>query len=616
MSIPKKVVETLGVALIAVNAHRRIVLSNPAATRLFGYSSAQFAELDISDLIPDWGSEFREGQPLPPHGTTVLREVTGHHHDGTSIILEVQFEPWETEADGSGFTLVLRDIKAELAEERARRADVRLRSHAVLGARIGIFEVDFANQTSQVSGAWRGLMEMSYADDIEPQVEWLNRIHPEDRPLVLQSDRDCVTGKSLRSLVNYRLRSRDGMEWRWMQSDSVVAARDENGKATRLIGAQIDITESKKAEEALRLSERQFRSAMENATIGKALVALDGRWLTVNPALCKFLGYTEQELLEVDFQTITHPDDLKADVKHVEELLSGVERSYSMEKRYLRADGEIIWGDLSVALVRDENDTPLHFITEIVDITDRRRLERMKRDFIATVSHELRLPVTAIAAALDLIALGSSDALPERFRKLMSITHENARRLRLIVDDVLDLDRLTSDRMPINLVPSNIVEIVDYTIRATQPFLDKNNVVVERDYLDEPVFCNVDPARLEQVLTNLLSNAAKFSPDGGLVKVSFDFEEDQVRIAVSDNGIGIPANHQESIFQPFSQVAPKDKRSRMGTGLGLSISKQLIERMGGTIGVNSKTDEGSEFWIKLAVESVSLPNPAMQHSSG
>lgn len=601
MTLSKKIVETMGIALIAVDPRGHVVFSNPAATRLFGHPSNQLAALHISELLPDWGAELHEDQSLPPDAAAVLREVVGYHKNGKSLTLAIQFAPWSTEAEGLNYTLVLRDIAAELEMERARYADEQRMAHAVLGSRIGIFEVDVLNQTSQVSGAWHELMEISSTEDIDPQTEWLNRIHPNDLPIVQKADKDCIDGLSNRSLADYRMRSRNGTEWRWMRSDAVAAERDENGVATRIIGAQTDITESKSAEQALQLSERQFRSAMENAPIGKALLAPDGRWLMANSAFCKFLGYTEGELLEVDFQTITHPDDLERDVEHVKRLLAGVERTYSMEKRYLRSDGEIVWAELSVALVRDEKGAPLHFISQIVDITDRRRLDRMKRDFVATVSHELRTPVTAISAALDLIDLDSQDGFSEKKKKLISITHENARRLRLLLDDILDFDRLSSDKMPINPVRTNVIEMAECSIRATQPYLDQYNVEVMLESPDQSPFSIIDPARLEQVLTNLLSNAAKFSQNGGMVRVRIETEGDQVCIAIIDRGIGIPTEFHEAIFQPFSQVAPSDTRNRMGTGLGLSISKQLIERMGGTIGVKSKAEEGSEFWIKLSV---------------
>ncbi|MDU9005493.1 PAS domain S-box protein [Sedimentitalea todarodis] len=599
MGLSEQVVEAVGAALIGVDPRGHIVFSNSAATQIFGYSSLDLVELHISDLLPAWGSKMQGDQLLPPAGEAVLSKVDGRHRSGSSLALQVQFLPWATKADGLNYTLVMRDIAADFEVKRITQADERRMAHAVQGAKIGVFEVDVVNQTSQVSGAWCELMEIPPNEEIDPHREWLNRLHPDDLPLVNKAYLDCITGRSDRTIVDYRMRERNGTGWRWLRSDAVAGSRDENGMVARLFGVQTDITDTKIAEKDLRKSEHQFRMAMEYAPIGKALVAPDGRWLKANPALCLFLGYSEQELMAVDFQTITHPDDLEKDLDHVRRLLSGEGQTYAMEKRYLRRDGQVVWGHLNVALVRDAEDAPLHFISQIVDITDRQRLDRMRRNFIATVSHELRTPVTAIAAALDLIDPVSFHALSGKLQKLISISRQNSGRLRLLLDDILDVEKLSSDKMPINPVSSNLIDIIEQSIQATQHFADQYHVTVTLDATDKSYLCKIDPDRLQQVLINLLSNAAKFSHEGGQVKVSVASQDDQIRIAIADHGIGIPTAFHKTIFEPFSQVAPSDTRKRMGTGLGLNISKQLIERMGGEIGFTSSMTEGTEFWVIL-----------------
>ncbi len=599
MNFAEKILETVAVALITVDPSGRIVFANPAAAQLVGHSPEELEALPITDLLPDWGAKTQDNQAVPPATTAVLREVRCHHKFGKLLALAVRFTPWSNDADGLYHTLAMRDISAEVALERSRRSDERRIAHAVIASKIGIFEVDVINQTSHVSGAWRELMEIGPDEDIQLQQEWLNRIHPDDRSLVQKANQDCIDGKTDHSVTDYRMRSRNGTEWRWMRSDAVASDRDATGKATRLVGAQTDITDSKRAEQSLRLSELQFRSAMEHAPIGKALLAPDGRWLKANQAMCTFLGYTEEQLLSSDFQTVTHPDDLDKDVEHVKSLLEGDKQTYSMDKRYVRGDGKIVWGQLSVALVRDEKGEPLHFISQVVDINEQRQLQRMKRNFVATVSHELRTPVTAISAALALIDSTSKEMLPEKVKKLVSISHQNALRLRLLLDDILDFEQLSSDKMSINLVTADVTNIVAQSIRSNQPFANQFEVDVTLEAPDQALHANVDPDRLHQVMTNLLSNAAKFSHEGGQVEVRVLADGDHLLIKVNDHGIGIPAQYHDSLFQPFLQVAPPDTRSRMGTGLGLSISKQLIEHMGGTIGFQSKEQEGSEFWVRL-----------------
>ncbi|MEO1140129.1 MAG: PAS domain S-box protein [Pseudomonadota bacterium] len=595
----KKLVDTVGAALLGVSSEGRIVVANPAAARLFGYGSKELHTLLISDLLPAWGSEKFDIPNLSSDAEAVMRPVAGRHKTGGQLVLDAQITQTTRQADGLCYALVLRNIAAELKAEELNRNEVQRMVYAVQGAKIGIFELDMLKGTSVVSGAWRELMGVAPDEEIDTQAEWRARVHPEDLPHVERADRDCINGHSERSLTEYRIRAPCGSGWRWMESDAIANRRDRNGKATRLIGVQTDITDRKNAEQALRQSEQKFRLAMENAPIGQALVATDGRWLAVNAAMCAFLGYSEQELLAIDFQTITHPDDLAKDVDHVERLLNGEAQRYSMDKRYLQPDGQIVWGHLCVALVRDEHGNPVHFISQILDITEQRRLERMKRDFTTTVSHELRTPVTAMAAALDLIDPVTFDAMPDKARKLIAISRENCGHLRLLLDDILDFEKLSSEKMSINLVDTNVFDIVQRSISVTQPLAAEFDVEVLLTARDHALSCKADPARVQQVIINLLSNAAKFSHEAGLVQVGLLDEGAQVRISVADRGIGIPAEFHETIFQPFSQVDPSDIRERRGTGLGLSISKQLIERMGGEIGVKTSEHGGAEFWVTL-----------------
>jgi two-component system sensor histidine kinase UhpB len=156
--------------------------------------------------------------------------------------------------------------------------------------------------------------------------------------------------------------------------------RHADGTLYALCGITTDITERKRTEEALRLSIATFRSAFEYAAIGKALVAVDGRWIEVNRALCEIVGYSEQELLGLTFQAITHPEDLDTDLAYVRQMIAGQIRTYQMEKRYFHKQGHVVWILLSVSLVRDPDGQPLYFISEIQDITDRKRMEEALRD--------------------------------------------------------------------------------------------------------------------------------------------------------------------------------------------------------------------------------------------
>ena len=204
-----------------------------------------------------------------------------------------------------------------------------------------------------------------------PDLRW-RMVHPEDRERMRSEDERTVEPGEVFA-NEYRVLHRDGHTV-WVRNESVVI-EDEAGGTRYWQGFMVDITERKRAEEALRQSERRFRRSFEDAAVGMALVGTDGRWLRVNRSLCEIVGYTREELLEKTFQDITHPEDLERDLEQVQRLLKGEKRSYQMEKRYLHKDGHVVWILLNVSLVHGEEGESLYFIAQVQDITERKRME-------------------------------------------------------------------------------------------------------------------------------------------------------------------------------------------------------------------------------------------------
>jgi signal transduction histidine kinase len=224
----------------------------------------------------------------------------------------------------------------------------------------------------------------------------------------------------------------------------------------------------------------------------------------------------------------------------------------------------------------------------------------MKSEFIATVSHELRTPLTSIQGGLDLLVGGVAGALPEMAADLVGTASANAKRLRTLVDDLLDFEKLSAGRMTLSRRPVRLGPLVDGVISGAAPFARQFNVRIDRagDRDADPV-ADTDPDRLGQVLMNLLSNAVKFSKDGGTVEVSLAAEGGRAIVKVCDHGIGIPPSFHGRMFQKFSQVDSSDTRARGGTGLGLSISKAIVDQLGGEISFESALGAGTTFRIAI-----------------
>ncbi len=351
------------------------------------------------------------------------------------------------------------------------------------------------------------------------------------------------------------------------------------------------------ANDSLQQSEETFRSAMEHASIGMALVDLKGRWLRVNNALCELVGYTKAELMRMDFQSITHPEDLQTDLQYVRQMLDGAIQTYKLEKRYLHKDGRVIWVLLSVSLVHHADGSPRYFISQIQDITEQKEIDRIKGEFISVVSHELRTPLTSIRGSLGLILGALSTDLPEKVKGLIDIAHSNCERLILLINDILDIDKIAAGKMRFDLTEEALSVITQQAVLANQAYAQKFNARFEMKPIDDTIKIHVDAARYIQVLSNLLSNAAKFSPPDSVIEISTILSDSSVRILVKDSGSGIPEEFRSRIFGKFSQADSSATRAKGGTGLGLHITKQIVERMNGTIGFESEVGLGTTFFV-------------------
>jgi PAS domain S-box-containing protein len=268
------------------------------------------------------------------------------------------------------------------------------------------------------------------------------------------------------------------------------------------------------------------------------------------------------------------------------------------EYRIQHPDGRILWlAGQSIPEREADGGTLWHGFLH--DITERKRDERLKSEFISTVSHELRTPLTSISGSLGLIQGGVLGAPPESMRAMLGVAHSNAQRLILLINDLLDMEKLVAGKMSFQMQEQPLMALVDQAVEANQSYADQFHAhyVITRRF--EQATVNVDPMRLQQVLSNLLSNAAKFSPPDTQVDIRVEPIADRVRVSVIDHGPGIPAEFHERIFQKFSQADASTTRKQGGTGLGLAITRELIERMRGSVNFFSEEGHGACFFFEL-----------------
>ncbi|MGV8989002.1 MAG: PAS domain S-box protein [Cypionkella sp.] len=596
-------VSAAGLAILVLDEADRIIECNPPAARLLGLAPNDLTGMPVSGYLPWQTTRTPDKNPeqATPQGApkAVAQDTTSRNGVDRLHSLAIDVVRWADPAGRARSTVIMRDAAAEKEIARIAQNDLIQSDNAIRGANIGVFEYDPITQTVTVSPIWRQMLELDPGDELDVQAEWASRVHPDDLAAALKPVQLCVEGLTERASCEYRLHARDRTRWRWMRTDIAVAHRDQDGNATLLVGAQTDITERKAMEAALRLSVDQFRSAFENAPIGKAIVGLDGAWLKANRALCTLLGYTEDELLRTDFQTVTHPDDLEADLCQLDLLTKGEIETYAMEKRYYRANGLIMWGQLSVGMVRNADGKPDHFIAQIIDITEQRRLEELKNEFVSVVSHELRTPLTSILGALSLLESDDDTPFPDDVQRLLFIAKTNGERLHELIDDILDFQKFSAGQMQFTLSPHPVVSLVEETLLASLSLADKFDVRFMMAQADRSLIAIIDPKRFQQVMANLLSNATKFANPGSTVEVSAERQGQLIRVSVTNTGTGIPEAFKDRVFKPFSQASSMSDLRSGGTGLGLSITKQIVEQMGGEIGFDSVLDGTTTFWFTI-----------------
>jgi PAS domain S-box-containing protein len=337
---------------------------------------------------------------------------------------------------------------------------------------------------------------------------------------------------------------------------------------------------------------------------------LDGRFLAANPPTARLMraGSVADLIGKTDFDF--YPEALARAFRQDEAdvLATGVARRF--DQRAKLSDGTDGWLSTLKAPLRDETGRIIGIITHNRDITEEKRNEEIKNEFISTVSHELRTPLTSIRGSLGLVAAGVAGQLPPKAENLVRIAHNNSERLVRLINDILDMEKIESGKIVFDMQGHVLRPIIEQAIETANNYLPdrKVKIVLVDDAVGASV--NVDNDRLHQVLVNLMSNAIKFSPEGGVIRIELSRIKDRIEIAVADEGPGIPAAFQSRVFGKFEQADSSSTREKGGTGLGLSITKALVERMAGVIGFDSVEGDGTTFKVTLPAVDQPVVAPA------
>jgi PAS domain S-box-containing protein len=360
----------------------------------------------------------------------------------------------------------------------------------------------------------------------------------------------------------------------------------------------IDITEQTHAEEELNALTRQRQSILDSVGDGIFGMNMEGRLTFINRSGAEMLGYSAPDLLGQNMQALIHHSRADGTPYPAEEspIFGSVKRETPLhvdDDVFWRKDGKPLPVEY-IACPLVENDQVDGIVVAFTDVTERRRLDRMKDEFISTVSHELRTPLTSLRAALGLVASGALEKRPEKIPQMLDIALTNCDRLVRLVNDIVDFERIGSGTLPLHKSEWNAIDLLRRAMDPERSTASRAGLTFRIDA--QPVDVWVDGDRILQVLGNLIRNAIKFSEKGGEIRLAARASsETEVTFEVQDQGPGIPEDKLDLIFERFQQADASDTREQGGTGLGLALCRGIINQHGGRIWAKNNTGSGSTF---------------------
>ena len=611
------VLDNIQDGIVACDAEGRLTLFNKATRRLHGLPERplppdQWAE--HYDLFRADGETRMSKEEIP-----LFRAFEGENiknakmiirtKDGTARHIQAFGQPmFSDNGEKLGAVVSMHDTTGrDLAEERYRQSEARFRTLYRKTPAL-LHSIDAEGRVLNVSELW--LDTFGYKRDEVVGRAWTGFLTPASRRHAEDVAQPQFLRKGRCRDVPYQFIKKNGEVVDVLLSavkETNVAAVDQ-----RTMAVLVDVTEKKKAEQALRQSESRFRGAFATAPHGIALVAPDGRWLEVNKSLCDLLGYGEAELLHTDFQSITHPDDLDADLDLVRQVLDGEITSYQMEKRYIHKDGHVLWILLSVSLVRGDDGEPLHFVSQILDLTERKNAEAqlhqaLKMEAVGQLTgglaHDFNNLLAVVMGNLQLLQRSLKD--DEKGLRRVDNALEATTRGAELTKRLLAFSRKQALE-PIVLDASELIAGMVELLRGTLG----ETIELEAKQSEDIWPTQVDPSQLETAVLNLAINARDAMPEGGHLtiessNVSLDeiyaarhlemVAGDYVRVSVTDTGTGMPRSLIDQVFQPFFTTKDAGK----GSGLGLSMVYGFVNQSGGNVKIYSEEGHGTTVAMYL-----------------
>jgi len=632
--------EQMAVGVILVESKTGMFLrANKKYCDIVGYSEEELRKLDFQSIThPD--DRKSDSQYMEHLFSGNIREFSKEKRyirkNGEIVWVNGTVSAmWNPGEQPSYHITVLQDITERKFVEIALQESERRIRHAQQISGLGYWEWNLV--TGELY--WSDLVYSQYGLDsktFHPSFDLVfGMIHPEDRDRVLKTVQATLNDDAEYNIVVRVIRS-DG-KVRYIHTLAEVT-RDTHGKPIKFVGTQLDITESKQAEEKLRESEERFKSIFDNAMDGILVGDIETKkTLFGNKMICRMLGFDEEEIKNTSISDIHPEKDLPYVMEQFEKQAANV-NELAKDIPMKRKDGSVFFADINSTPIKFGGKTYLLGILR--DITERKLAEeelrkhrdhleelvkertalitakteelviakeraeaadRLKSIFLATMSHELRTPLNSIIGFTGIILQGFSGPLNDEQKKQLDMVNNSANHLLALINDVLDISKIEAGQLNIDISQVEMNKAIKTVVNIMTQLAEKKGLILKVEVAPDVNTIMSDRRRVEQILFNLLSNAIKFT-EKGEVKIECNIRDSQVITRVIDTGIGIKSEHMDRLFKPFVQLENGMSRRYEGTGLGLSICKKLVELLGGRIIVESEIGKGSVFTFTLPVK--------------
>jgi PAS domain S-box-containing protein len=577
-----------------------IVDCNEQFARMVGYSVAALRGVETSALIAPEDRDRVMSNILQGRQSAI--EYVMLRKDGTRIFVEVHGRPLSP--GSTRRHTAVRDItERKQAEQQLREANERYEL-VLAGAEAGIWDWDVPRHKVVFSSPWKAMRGFAEHEISDAEEEWSRTIHPDDAPRVMAAVQAHFEGKTPVFAEEYRVRRKDG-SWMWI-ADRGLARRDANGRVVRMAGSETDITELKRAEEALRNSEKLYRAIGESINYGIWVCAPDGRNIYASESFLKLVGLTQEQCSNFGWGDVLHSDDAERTIAAWKECVR-TGGTWDIEHRFRGVDGQ--WHAVLArgVPVRDDRGTIIYWAGINLDIDRLKQAEEGLRSVAAELSrsnqdleqfayvssHDLQEPLRMVASFSGILRDRYADKLDDKGKEYLGFVMEGAHRMQSLVEGLLQYSRIGTRGNPPE--PMDVQRAVDAALANLRASIEESGAAITTGPLPS---IRAERTQMTQLFQNLIGNAIKFRSDRPPeIHVGAERQDRSWLFWVKDNGIGIDPKFKDKIFVIFQRLHARDKYP--GTGIGLAVCKKIVERHGGEIRVESQPGQGSTFLFTI-----------------